>query len=365
MVIAEVRKSTEQKMHKSVEAFKADLAKVRTGRAHPGLLDHVMVDYSGRPTPLNQLAKVHLSDARPIGVTPFEKKVPQAVDKAAREAVLGVNPATTGDTVRVPMPPLTEERRKELIKVVKHEAENARVAVRNLRRDAIHSLKEALKKKEVSENDERRAQDEVQKMTDRNIAEIDKLLQSRVALANEVDKLHRTGVRLKVVGDTGRFDPAIRRLIEQGERLTAENRRLTLTVAANYGGRWDILQALSRLMAQQPAPADRAFDESALAPYLAMSYAPEPDLFIRTGGEQRISNFLLWQLAYAELYFTDTLWPDFDAAALDAAVASYRQRGRRFGRTGEQAAAAKRAEVAYRRAACPARDGSGVHVRRA
>ena len=168
----------------------------------------------------------------------------------------------------------------------------------------------------------------------------------QVALASEVDKLHRNGVRLKVVGDTGRFDPAIRRLIEQGERLTAENRRLTLTVAANYGGRWDILQALSRLMAQQPAPADRAFDESALAPYLAMSYAPEPDLFIRTGGEQRISNFLLWQLAYAELYFTDTLWPDFDAAALDAAFASYRQRERRFGRTGEQAAAAKRAEVA-------------------
>ena len=169
----------------------------------------------------------------------------------------------------------------------------------------------------------------------------------QVALSNEVDKLHRNGVRLKVVGDTGRFEPAIRRLIEQGERLTAENRRLTLTIAANYGGRWDILQALSRLMAQRPAPpAGVPLDESALAPYLAMSYAPEPDLFIRTGGEQRISNFLLWQLAYSELYFTDTLWPDFGAAALDAAFASYRQRERRFGRTGEQAAAAKRAEVA-------------------
>ncbi len=168
----------------------------------------------------------------------------------------------------------------------------------------------------------------------------------QVALSNEVDKLHRNGVRLKVVGDTERFDPAIRRLIEQGEKLTAENRRLTLTIAANYGGRWDILQALSRLMAQRPAAADAPLDESALAPYLAMSYAPEPDLFIRTGGERRISNFLLWQLAYAELYFTDTLWPDFDAAALDAAFASYRQRERRFGRTGEQAAAAKRAEVA-------------------
>src|SRR6266436_5951415 len=174
MVIAEVKKSTEQKMHKSVDAFKTDLAKVRTGRAHTGLLDHY-----GTPTPLNQIAKVILIDARTIGVTPFEKKMIQAVDKAIREADLGLNPATTGDTVRVPMPALTEERRRELIKVVKHEAENARIAVRNLRRDAIHSLKEGLKKKEVSENDERRAQDEVQKMTDRNIAEIDKLLQQK------------------------------------------------------------------------------------------------------------------------------------------------------------------------------------------
>ena len=179
MVIAEVKKTTEQKMHKSVDAFKTDLAKVRTGRAHTGLLDHVVVDYYGTPTPLNQIAKVILIDARTIGVTPFEKKMIQAVDKAIREADLGLNPATAGDTVRVPMPPLTEERRRELIKVVKHEAENARVAVRNLRRDAIHSLKEGLKKKEVSENDERRAQDEVQKMTDRHIAEIDKLLQQK------------------------------------------------------------------------------------------------------------------------------------------------------------------------------------------
>jgi undecaprenyl diphosphate synthase len=163
------------------------------------------------------------------------------------------------------------------------------------------------------------------------------------ALSNEVDKLHRNGVRLKVVGDMRRFDPAIRRLIEQGERLTADNQRLTLTVAANYGGRWDILQALARL-AQAGALPDEIREE-ALAPYLAMSYAPEPDLFIRTGGEQRISNFLLWQLAYSELYFTETLWPDFDALALDEAIASYRSRERRFGRTSEQLAR-KKAEVA-------------------
>jgi ribosome recycling factor len=179
MVIADLKKSTDQKMDKSVQAFKADLAKVRTGRAHTGILDHVMVDYYGSPTPLNQVAKVTLLDARTIGVTPFEKKMAQAVEKAIRDSDLGLNPASQGETVRVPMPALTEERRKELIKVVRHEAENARIAVRNLRRDANTHLKEALKKKEVSENDERAAQNEVQKMTDRHIADIDRLLQEK------------------------------------------------------------------------------------------------------------------------------------------------------------------------------------------
>jgi ribosome recycling factor len=181
MVIAELKKNTEQKMDKSVQAFKADLSKVRTGRAHTGLLDHITVDYYGSQTPLAQVAKVVLLDARTIGVTPFEKKMVQAVEKAIRDSDLGLNPAASGETVRVPMPALTEERRRELIKVVKHEAENARVAIRNLRRDANQHLKDALKKKDVSENDERRAQDEVQKMTDRHIAEIDRLLQQKEA----------------------------------------------------------------------------------------------------------------------------------------------------------------------------------------
>ncbi len=163
------------------------------------------------------------------------------------------------------------------------------------------------------------------------------------ALSNEVEKLHRSGIRLKVVGDTSRFDAKIRHLIEQGERLTAANQKLTLTIAANYGGRWDILQALNAFLKHH---AREALREEDLAPYLAMSYAPEPDLFVRTGGEQRISNFLLWQLAYTELYFTETLWPDFDAAALDAAVDSYRQRERRFGRTSEQVRQSQQAEVA-------------------
>ena len=164
------------------------------------------------------------------------------------------------------------------------------------------------------------------------------------ALTSEAERLHRAGVRLKVVGDTRRFGRKIGLLIEQAEALTAQNQRLTLTIAANYGGRWDIMQALARLAAEKGSL--EKLDEAALAPHLAMSYAPEPDLFIRTGGEQRISNFLLWQLAYSELYFTETLWPDFDAAALDAAIASYRSRERRFGRTSEQLEQASRAEVA-------------------
>ncbi|MHB0991366.1 MAG: isoprenyl transferase [Burkholderiales bacterium] len=158
----------------------------------------------------------------------------------------------------------------------------------------------------------------------------------RYALEHEVRNLHKNNVRLKVIGDLSRFDPALEQLIQNSENLTAENTGLTLTIAANYGGRWDILHAVTRLLTQRPELAGQPLTEQQLAPYLAMHYAPEPDLFIRTGGEQRISNFLLWQLAYSELYFTPTLWPDFDAAALDLAIASYQQRERRFGRTSEQ-----------------------------
>ena len=176
MNIAEIRKSTEQKMHKSVEALKHDLTKIRTGRAHTGLLDHIQVDYYGALVPLAQVANVGLGDARTITIQPWEKKMVQPIEKAIRDSDLGLNPATTGDVIRVPMPPLTEERRKELTRVVRHEGEDARVAVRNLRRDAITHLKERLKKKEVAEDEERRAQDEVQKLTDRHIADIDKLV---------------------------------------------------------------------------------------------------------------------------------------------------------------------------------------------
>jgi ribosome recycling factor len=180
-LIADIKKSAEEKMKKTLETLKVDLGKIRTGRAHTGLLDHVMVDYYGTPTPINGVANVTLLDARTIAVTPWEKKLVAAIDKAIRDSDLGLNPATMGETVRVPMPALTEERRKDLIKVVHKEGEAARVAVRNIRRDANNHLKDLLKQKKAAEDEERRAQDDVQKLTDRHIAEIDKALTAKEA----------------------------------------------------------------------------------------------------------------------------------------------------------------------------------------
>ena len=180
-MIADVKKSADQKMHKTIEALKADLGKVRTGRAHTGLLDHIHVDYYGTSTALNQIASVTLLDARTIGVTPWEKRMAGAIEKAIRDSDLGLNPSTVGETVRVPMPALTEERRRDLIKVVRGEVENARVAVRNIRRDANAHLKELLKGKKISEDDERRAEEDIQKLTDRHIAEADQMLHAKEA----------------------------------------------------------------------------------------------------------------------------------------------------------------------------------------
>jgi ribosome recycling factor len=178
---ADVKKNAEQRMHKSLDALKADLGKVRTGRAHAGLLDHVMVDYYGSQTPIPKVANVSLLDARTLGVSPWEKKMAGAIEKAIRDSDLGLNPASHGDMVRVPMPALTEERRRDLTKVIKHEGENAKVAVRNARRDANTALKELLKSKGVSEDQERRAQDEIQKLTDKHISDIDKMVAAKEA----------------------------------------------------------------------------------------------------------------------------------------------------------------------------------------
>ncbi|HET9340235.1 MAG TPA: ribosome recycling factor [Casimicrobiaceae bacterium] len=180
-MIAEIKKGAEQKMAKTLETLKVDLGKVRTGRAHAGILDHVMVDYYGTMTAVPKVANVQLADARTITVQPWEKKLIPAIEKAIRDSDLGLNPASSGDVIRVPMPALTEERRRDLIKVVRHEAENARVAVRNVRRDANENLKKLLKDHKVAEDDERHAQVDVQKLTDRFIAEIDKVLHAKEA----------------------------------------------------------------------------------------------------------------------------------------------------------------------------------------
>ncbi|KQV80925.1 ribosome-recycling factor [Massilia sp. Root351] len=176
MSVADVKKNAQDRMVKSIETLKGDLAKVRTGRAHTGILDHVMVEYYGNPTPLSQVANLTLVDARTIGVTPFEKKMGATIEKAIRDADLGLNPASQGDQIRVPTPALTEERRKEMVKLVKSEGEDAKVAVRNIRRDANESLKKLVKDKAISEDDERRGSDDIQKLTDKAIVDIDKLL---------------------------------------------------------------------------------------------------------------------------------------------------------------------------------------------
>jgi ribosome recycling factor len=176
MTIADIKKTAEQKMTRSVESFKAELQKIRTGRAHPGILDQVHVEYYGSHVPISQVANVSLLDARTISVQPWEKGMGAKIEKAIRESDLGLNPSSQGDLLRVPMPALTEERRKDLIKVVRHEAENARVAVRAVRRDLMNELKEMLKEKLISEDDDRRVQDEIQKLTDRHVHDIDQVL---------------------------------------------------------------------------------------------------------------------------------------------------------------------------------------------
>jgi ribosome recycling factor len=176
MTVADAKKTADQKMQKSIDTLKADLAKVRTGRAHTGILDHVMVEYYGNPTNLYQVANLTLIDARTIGVQPFDKKMVATIEKAIRDADLGLNPATQGELIRVPTPPLTEERRKEMVKLVKSEAEDAKIAIRNIRRDANETLKKLVKDKECSEDEERRAQEDVQKLTDKFVQEVDKLV---------------------------------------------------------------------------------------------------------------------------------------------------------------------------------------------
>ncbi len=185
-MIDDIKDDARTRMVKSIESLRQEFSKVRTGRAHTSLLDHIRVSYYGSEVPLNQVANVSVQDPRTLGVAPWEKKMVPEVEKAIRNSDLGLNPVTTGDLIRVPLPALTEERRKDMIKLVRNETESARVAVRNIRRDAIHSLKELLKEKEITEDDERRAEDDIQKITDKHIADVDKLLAGKEADLMEI-----------------------------------------------------------------------------------------------------------------------------------------------------------------------------------
>lgn len=185
-MLDDVKQDAESRMGKSIESFINDLTKVRTGRAHPSLLQHIMVPYYGADTPLNQVANISVQDSRTLMVQPFEQTIVPAIEKAIMNANLGLNPNTAGTNIRIPLPPLTEERRKDLIKIVKNEAEGARIAVRNIRRDALSTVKELLKEKEITEDDDHRAQDEIQKITDKHVAEIDRLLAEKEAELMEV-----------------------------------------------------------------------------------------------------------------------------------------------------------------------------------
>jgi len=185
-VLNEVKDDASVRMGKSIDSFIQDLTKVRTGRAHPSLLAHIMVPYYGVDTPINHVASINIQDARTLSVQTFEATMVPAVEKAIMNANLGLNPNTAGQTMRIPLPPLTEERRKDLIKVVRAEAEAARVAVRNIRRDALHTVKELLKEKEITEDDDHRAQDDIQKLTDKNVAEIDRLLSDKESELMEI-----------------------------------------------------------------------------------------------------------------------------------------------------------------------------------
>ncbi|MEZ5473982.1 MAG: polyprenyl diphosphate synthase [Steroidobacteraceae bacterium] len=428
-MIEDLKHDAGQRMQKCVETFQADLRKLRTGRAHPSLVENMKVDYYGSDVPLKQVANVAVEDARTLTISPWEKNMVGAIEKAIHKSDLGLTPMTAGAVIRLPLPPLTEERRRDITKVVRADAENARVAIRNVRRDVIGDIKEALKAKLLSQDEEKRGggrdPEVIQRMITISIRssapkkkEIMQVQRCRHAIAaayrdhhgrerprgrrraacraisatrmdlgrcvcvsnrrharhrlrrrrysrlknwrrpveevgslmslfldsldREVAALDRDGVRITFIGDRHTLSVKLQSRMAEAEHLTKDNVRLRLQLAISYGGRWDILNAVRHVAraALSGSIGVEQIDEAVFTAALALSDVPDPDLFIRTGGEHRISNFLLWNLAYTELYFTDVLWPDFKQADFEAALTAFGARERRFGRTGEQSGAA-------------------------
>ena len=380
MTTKDIYSQSEHHMKRSVETLKENLMKIRTGRAHTGLLEHITVDYYGCPTPISQVAQLGLADARTITVQPWEKKMVAVVEKAIRNSDLGLNPATSGEVIRVPMPPLTEERRRDLTKVVRSEGEETKVAIRNLRRliglNPMTSQELTAKPRErvprhvaiVMDGNGRWAKARklprlmghqkgvesvrtaiqtaakagVQHLTlfafssenwNRPAEEVKGLMKLfLVSLRREIAALNKANVRVRLVGDLTAFSEELQQQIADSMKITENNTGLTLNVCVNYGGRWEILEAAKRSREVPP----EELTEQKFASLLPLADSGDVDLFIRTSGEERISNFMLWQLAYGELYFTKILWPDFTENEFLNALNWYSNRERRFGKTSEQ-----------------------------
>ena len=459
---------TEDRMEKAMAALERDFQKLRTGRATTALVDGIKADYYGTPTPISQMASVAVPDSRTITIQPWDKGGISVVEKAILKSDLGLTPVNDGRIIRINIPPLTEERRKELVKVARKYTEDAKVAVRNVRRDANDSLKKLEKEKTITEDEQKKAEAEVQKLTDKFVADADKRSQAKEKeimdiecppsgsgpaapgrfpqpgqpqghravffsarscfpglsspvqrgtmsetlthlpvhlaiimdgngrwaqarglpreaghragaetvrtivtecrrlgirhltlytfssenwsrpktevsalfslllefLGQEVPRMEREGIRLNILGDMEALPLAARTALRHGLRRTAANTDMVLNLALNYGGRAELVRAVRSMMAEGLRPED--VTEQSLADHLYTAGQPDPDFLIRTSGEQRLSNYLLYQCAYSEFYFTPTPWPDFGVEALHEALAVYAGRSRRFGKTQEQ-----------------------------
>src|SRR5919205_135507 len=388
-----------RRMDRSIESTRHEFNSVRTGRASAALLDRIVVDYYGQPTPLKNLATISASDPRLLTVQPFDPTSIKSVEKAIQESDLGLQPSNDGKLIRLPIPALTEERRKELVKVVRRYAEDGKVAVRNVRRDVMRHLEDLVRNGEVGDDEERRAEQQVQKLTDEHTKAIDELLKHKEAeimdgsgrwarsrglpvaaghrqgtralrrtveaaidlgveslavyafstenwsrppeevdalmeifvetIERELPDLQKQGVRTRFIGRRDRATEELRAKMAELELETGVRERLQLWIAFDYGGRGELVEATRRIVEEGLDPRD--IDENAIGTRLYAPEMPEPDILIRTSGELRVSNFLLWQLAYTELVFVDTLWPDFDEGDLREALAAYAGRRRRYG----------------------------------
>ena len=393
----------EEKMKKSIDSVAADFASVRAGRANAAVLDRIMVDYYGSPTPIQQIAAVASPDPRSLVITPWDGSALKAIEKAIQNSDLGINPQNDGKAIRLSFPQLTEERRKELVKQIRKYAEGGKVAVRNIRRDAMDNFKKQEKKSEITE-DELKGTDgglmanqsvetgrlapprhiaiimdgngrwatkrglprtaghkagaetfrriatycknigvkyltvyafstENWKRSETEVSAIMALLKRY--LQEAVDTMERDHIRLHFFGDMTPIAPELRVLARETDEITEHLSKddFQANVCLNYGGRDEILRAVRRFAADCARGERRPeeLDEAVFSGYLDSAGIPDPELIIRPSGEQRLSNFLLWQCAYSEFYYTDTLWPDFDEAELDRAIAAYQARDRRFG----------------------------------